>query len=101
MLGHKNTGAARIVGALLAKPANLSAIIDTVVFQDGKLDLLGLSLVLLGGGVCLLLLLLGATAKAQDKVEGGFLLNVVVRQSAAVLELLASKNKALLVRRNS
>ena len=31
-------------------------------------------------------------------MEGGFLLNVVVGQGAAVLELLASKDKALLIR---
>jgi hypothetical protein len=34
-------------------------------------------------------------------VEGRLLLNIVVRQSAAVLELLASKDQALLVRRDT
>ena len=47
---------------------------------------------LLGGGVNLLLPLLGATAQAQDEVEGGFLLNVVVGQGAAVFELFASED---------
>ena len=36
--------------------------------------------------------------KAQDQVEGGLLLDVVVRKSAAVLELLASEDQPLLVR---
>jgi hypothetical protein len=34
-------------------------------------------------------------------VEGGLLLDVVIRESAAVLELLASEDQALLIRRNS
>ena len=41
---------------------------------------------------------LHASTETQDQVEGGLLLNVVVRKGAAVLELLASKDKALLVR---
>jgi hypothetical protein len=34
-------------------------------------------------------------------VKGGFLLDVVVGQSAAILKLLSSKDQTLLVRRNS
>jgi len=34
-------------------------------------------------------------------VQRGFLLDVVVRQGAAILQLLASKDQALLVRRNA
>ena len=34
-------------------------------------------------------------------MEGALLLDVVVRESAAVLELLAGENQTLLVRRNS
>jgi hypothetical protein len=41
---------------------------------------------------------LHTTAEAEHKVEGGLLLDVVVRESAAVLELLASEDQALLVR---
>ena len=41
------------------------------------------------------------TAKAQHKVEGRLLLDVVVRESAAVLELLASEDQALLVWRDA
>ena len=41
---------------------------------------------------------LHATAQAQDQVQRGLLLDVVVRKRAAVLQLLAGKDEALLVR---
>ena len=40
---------------------------------------------------------LHSTTKTENKVEGGLLLNVIVRQGATVLELLAREDKALLV----
>ena len=40
------------------------------------------------------------SAQAQHQVESRLLLDVVVGQRAAVLQLLASENQALLVRRN-
>jgi len=43
----------------------------------------------------------GATTKAEHQVQSRLLLNVVIRQSASILELLASKDQALLVRRNA
>jgi len=44
---------------------------------------------------------LHATAETEDQVEGRLLLNVVVREGAAVLELLTSENQALLIRRDA
>ena len=44
---------------------------------------------------------LHATTQAQDEVEGALLLDVVVRKSATVLELLSSKDEALLVSRDA
>ncbi|ELU43530.1 hypothetical protein AG1IA_02424 [Rhizoctonia solani AG-1 IA] len=41
---------------------------------------------------------LHTTTETKDKVEGRLLLDVVVRQSATILELLASENETLLVR---
>jgi hypothetical protein len=41
------------------------------------------------------------TTETEDQVQGGLLLDVVVGQSAAILELLTSKDKTLLIRRNS
>ena len=37
------------------------------------------------------------TTETEDKVKGGLLLDVVVREGAAVLELLTSKDETLLV----
>ena len=44
---------------------------------------------------------LHTTTKAEDQVEGGLLLDVVVREGAAIFELLASEDKTLLVRGNT
>ena len=41
------------------------------------------------------------TAEAKHQVKGGLLLNVVVRESATVLELLASEDEALLIGRDA
>jgi len=42
-----------------------------------------------------------SAAKTQDKVKRGFLLNVVVRKSPVVLELLSSEDEPLLIGRNA
>ena len=44
---------------------------------------------------------LHTTTEAEHQVEGALLLNVIVRESAAVLELLAGEDEALLVGRNT
>ncbi len=44
---------------------------------------------------------LHATTQAQHQVQGALLLDVVVRQRAAILQLLAGEDEALLVRRNA
>jgi hypothetical protein len=41
------------------------------------------------------------TTKTQDQVEGRLLLNVVVTESASILELLSSENQSLLIRRDA
>ena len=41
------------------------------------------------------------TTEAKDKVECGLFLNVIVSKSTAILKLLASKDEALLVRRDA
>lgn len=56
---------------------------------------------LLGGGVDLLLPLLATTTEAEDQVESGLLLDVVVGEGAAILELLAGEDETLLVWGNS
>src|SRR3954462_8301547 len=42
-----------------------------------------------------------ATTQTQHQVQGGLLLDVVVSQSAAILQLLASEDQTLLVRRDA
>ena len=44
---------------------------------------------------------LHATTEAEDEMEGRLLLNVVVRESAAILELLAGEDEALLIGRDA
>ena len=99
VLGHKAPDASD--GGVLAKANNLASVLDPVVLEGLEGDGLVGTLDLLGLGVDLLLALLSATAKTEDEVEGGLLLDVVVGQSAAVLQLLASKNQPLLVRGDS
>ena len=56
---------------------------------------------LLGSGEDLLFALLTSSSETKDQVEGGFLLDVVIAQSASIFQLLSGKNKTLLIRRNS
>lgn len=44
---------------------------------------------------------LHTTTKAENQVKGGLLLDIVVRESAAILKLLASEDQTLLIRGNS
>merc|ERR1719461_1326148 len=43
----------------------------------------------------------GTTTETKDKMERGFLLNVVVRQSSAIFKLLSGEDQSLLLRWNS
>lgn len=95
--GETNLGG----GALAAKTLDLAVTVNLVVLEDGELGLLVLVLDLLGGGVDLLLALLTTTTQTKHEVKGRLLLDVVIRKSAAVLELLAGEDQALLVRRNT
>ena len=44
---------------------------------------------------------LHTSTETQDQVKGGLLLDVVVRQGTAILELLSGKDKTLLIRGNT
>ena len=96
VLGHKAPDASD--GGVLAKANNLASVLDPVVLEGLEGDGLVGTLDLLGLGVDLLLALLSATAKTEDEVEGGLLLDVVVRKSTAILELLAREDETLLIR---
>jgi len=101
MSGHENAGAAFLVGALTAKTRDLAILVNLVVLEDRKLDLLSLVLDLLGGGEGLLLALLATSSQAEDEMEGRLLLDVVVGQSATILKLLASEDQTLLIGRDA
>ena len=98
MLESKTYG---LGGALAAQTLNLSVTVDLVVLKDGEFGLFALVLDLLRGGVDLLFALLATTTQAEHEVKGRLLLDVVVRKSAAVLELLAGEDRTLLVWGNS
>merc|ERR1712134_209342 len=97
MSGHENASAAVLVGTFTTKTGDLAVLVNLVVLQDGKLDLLSLVLDLLGRGEGLLLTLLAATSEAEDKMKSGLLLDVVVREGPSILELLAGEDQPLLV----
>ena len=86
---------------VLSKAYNLSISLYSVVLKSLKWDGLVLSLNLLWLGVYLLLSLLSTSTKTENKMKSRFLLDVVIRKSTAILKLLSSKDKTLLIRWNS
>merc|ERR1712146_627316 len=88
VLGHEDTSTTIRMWAFAAHPGHLVGSIHLVVLQHMKLHLL-------------LLVLLTATTKAQHQMQSRLLLNVVVLESATILELLASENEPLLIRRDA
>ena len=96
--GHEDPSPTVWPGALSSQSLDLSAVVDLVELEHGQLHLLFLVLDLLGCGVVLLLTFLATTPQPQDKVKGRLLLDVVVRESAAIFELLPGKDKTLLIR---
>ena len=98
---HESAGGAHRVRALLAHLRDLAAVVNAVGLHDGELHVLVLVFDALRLGVVLLLALLAPPAQAENKVKGALLLDVVVGERAAVLQLLASEDEALLVRRDA
>lgn len=94
---HEDTSTTVLVWTLSSKSLDLAITIDFVVLQHSQLSLLPLMLDLFWRGVNLLLSLLSTTSETQDKVKSGLLLDVVVRKSPSIFELLSSENQSLLV----
>mmetsp|Transcript_27776 Transcript_27776/g.47034 ORF Transcript_27776/g.47034 Transcript_27776/m.47034 type:complete len:205 (+) Transcript_27776:165-779(+) len=95
---HEDTSTTVWVGALHTSAGDHTTIVHLVELQHGQRHLLLLMLDLLWLGVVLLLLLLTTTTtQPQHQVQSALLLNVVVSQSATILELLAGKDQTLLV----
>ena len=74
----------------------LIGLVDLIILEHMKLNLLFGVLNLLWLGVSLLLTFLASSTKTENKVKGGFLLDVVILEGATVLKLLARCSKALL-----
>jgi hypothetical protein len=95
---HEDTSTALLLRALSPQTLDLSIAVDLVVLENSQLGLLALVLDLFGCGIDLLLALLGhTTTEAEDEMESRLLLDVVVAQGAAIFELLAGEDQALLV----
>jgi hypothetical protein len=99
--GHADTSTASLMWAILAGSGDFAVLVNLVELQDSKLDLLVVVLGLLWLGVGLLLSLLGSTAQTENKVKGRLLLDVVIGEGSAILQLLSSEDQTLLVRRDS
>ena len=97
---HEDSGTTLLGRALAAQTVDLAVVVHLVVLQHGQLDLPVLVLDLLGSGVVLLLPLLGTTPEPEHKVKCALLLDVVIGQSASILQLFPSKDQPLLVRGN-
>ena len=59
--GHENACTALFAGALATQTVDLAVVVDAVVLEHGKLDLLVLVFLLLGCSVILLLAFIGTT----------------------------------------
>jgi len=101
MRGHEDSGTAILVGTFTSQTSDFAVFVNLVVLENRKLDLLFLVLDLLGGGEGLLLALLATSSQAEDEMESRLLLDVVIRQSATIFQLLASEDQTLLIGRNS
>merc|ERR1711918_89976 len=93
VVSKEHSGATRgFVRALTTETGDLAVLIHLVVLEDCEFDLLLLVL-----GVGLLLALLASSEERKHQVKSRLLLDVVIRKSAAILELLASENETLLI----
>jgi len=86
---------------ILSQARHLSVGLHSVILQRLHGDGLVGSFHLLWASENLLFALLTSSTKTQNKVKGGFLLDVVVAQGASVLQLLSGEDKTLLIRGDS
>jgi len=101
LLVKSHEGRRAAVGARRAEQVHRAIVTDLEVLEDGELVLLPLVGDALRSGVDLLLPLLATATETEDQVKSGLLLDVVIRESAAIVELLAGEDQTLLVRRNA
>merc|ERR1712024_311910 len=101
MCSHEDTGSTFLTRAFTSQTMDFSIIVHSVVFQDGQLHLLVLVFDFFGSGVILLLAFLSTTTETKHQEQGGFFLDIVVRECAAIFQLLSGKDQTLLIWRNS
>lgn len=94
---HNYLSTYSLIRALSPQALDLAITVHFVVLEHGEFGLLALMLDLLRGGVDLLLPLLASTTQAENQMERTLLLDIVVGEGSAILELLAGKNQTLLV----
>lgn len=99
VLGHEASNSSH--GTVFPQAGNLSVGFDSVVLECCKGNELVGMLDLLWLGIDLLFALLASPSQTKDQVKGGFLLDVVITQSAAIFQLLSGEDKTLLIRRDS
>jgi hypothetical protein len=99
VLGHEASNSSN--GRVLPQPNNLPTILNPVILKSLKGDGLVNALRLLGLGVNLLLPLLSSPTETENQVQGGLFLDVVIRESAPILQLLSSEDQTLLIRGDS
>jgi hypothetical protein len=99
VLGHEASDSRH--GRVLSQACHLSVGFYSVIFEGLHGNGLVCSLHLLGASVNLLLALFTPTAKTKHQVKSGFLLNIVITQSASIFQLLSGKDETLLIRWNS
>ena len=95
---HEHASSALLSRAFPSQAVDLSVVVHLVVLKHCQLHLSVLVLNLLWGCVVLLLPLLGATPEPEHKVKGALFLDVIVGESATILQLFPSKDQPLLVR---
>jgi len=96
MLSHEAPNSSN--RTVLPQPHNLASILNTVVLESLQRNGLTTTLHLLGLGENLFFPLLTPSAKTEHEMKSRFLLDVVVRKGATILELFTSEDKTLLIR---
>merc|ERR1712001_536674 len=101
MGSHEDTSPAFFGRTFTSQTVKFAIVINSVIFQLSKFDILMLVFDFLGGSVILLLAFLTTTSETEYQVKSGFFLDVIVGQSSAIFQLFSSKNQTLLIWRNS
>merc|ERR1712183_430122 len=85
VVSHEDPSSTLLSWTLPSHPPHLTTVFHTVVLEHEHRDFIVRVLDLLGSGVVLLLPLLGSP-QPEHQVQGGLLLDVVVRQCPTVLQ---------------